>query len=929
MMTYVMKHRRERRRVDRRLEFSVLEPRMLLATVFIPPDAESDGTLLEPPIIESVNGVLKANVDVVQAGYVSGSSPSVLYGGKPAWSNPNSPPDIPGPNPGPAPHFPLLITMGYQFTTADGTVYPAQYPGPTLHVQPGDTLDLTIHNSLGTPASPFPVDPNFLVTNLHTHGLEVSPIGDADNPYRVLNPGETMHTVIKIPDDAAPGIDWYHPHHHMATADQVNGGLAGALIVGDPLDLYPQYKGQFNERVLALSTPFFHPISRVQDDPAPPSGPFGTQPLPQTTNGTQYDVLKDPDGSNGGYTWRKYVNGEFFPSLTLRPGQTEIWNIGGFQRNGTFNLGLTDANGQNPWSATILAYDGDGLNALPKPIKLTLPANPSGTNPFTPDLPMTVDPGARVTVAVTAPLKPGTYYLFDNYTFANLPYFDPSDSTFKSFAIAKITVTGDPVTTPPPVFAQTGAIPDIYSAIPDNKRTFSFEVDKSGKIFKFTINGTAFPNGPIIMLQAGQVEEWNLVNPSNVDHPFHIHQTDFAVISINGQPVNTQGKGTYPYVSLRDTVNIPAGGNVVIRFRVTPILGKYVFHCHILAHEDNGMMLAVLVDPDAEERRVAVGSGPNEGGNALVQNGDGATVGAIAPLPKGWKGGVATATGDLNGDLVQDIVAGPASRGARGFVTIYDGQTLKPIRRFMPFPESPRSGVSLAIGYVDGTPNGNIIVARVGPGPSLVRVFRPDGTLWRELKGVLPGRFPNGVTVASSDFNGDNFDDIAIGAGKGSKPLVMGIDGFALGDPNGSRRVPLFSFIAPGNKRAGVNLAAGYYDPRTRPGFLANLITAPQAGKGAGTVSVWLPVPSEPSAMVDGGMVAMAARADAPSLAVPKLMATLHPQGPRAHRCLSLAVTRLGKQGLDALAAWSSKRQPVYTSINDAGVVSTIRTPLS
>src|SRR3954451_21899766 len=340
-------------------------------------------------------------------------------------------------------------------------------------------------------------------------------------------------------------------------------------------------------------------------------------------------------------------------------------------------------------------------------------------------------------------------------------------------------------------------------------------------------------------MQAGQVEEWKLVNPSNIDHPFHLHQTDFAVMSINGQPVNTQGKGVYPYVSLRDTVNIPAGGNVVIRLRVTPILGKYVFHCHLLAHEDKGMMLAVLVDPDASYRRVALGSGVREGGDALIQDGQGNPLGRINPLPRGWKGGVATATGDLNGDVVPEIVAGPASRGTRGFVTVYDGKTLQPIRRFLPFPESPRSGVSLAIGYVDGTANGNIIVARVGPGPSLVRIFRPDGTLWRELVGVLPGQFPNGVTVASSDFNGDNFDDVAIGGGKGREPVVVGLDGFSLGDPTGSKRVPLFSFVAPGGRRAGVNLAAGYYDPRTRPSFLANLVTTPQRGKGAGTISVW------------------------------------------------------------------------------------------
>jgi hypothetical protein len=340
------------------------------------------------------------------------------------------------------------------------------------------------------------------------------------------------------------------------------------------------------------------------------------------------------------------------------------------------------------------------------------------------------------------------------------------------------------------------------------------------------------------------------------------------------------------------------------------------------------MMLAVLVEPDASGRRVALGAGAGEGGSVLVQDGHGKQVGRLDPLPRGWKGGVATATGDLNGDLVQDIVAGPASPGALGFVTIYDGRTLRPIRRFLPFPTGPRSGVSLAVGDIDGSGEGDIVVARVGPGPSVVRIFRPNGTLWRELIGVLPGRFPNGATVASADFNGDNFDDVAIGAGKGREPLVVGLDGFSLGDPTGSKRVILFSFVAPGDKGAGVNLAAGYYDPRTRPGFLANLVTTPQSGKRAGTVSVWT-VPAPPSMATGHGHETMHSQATSPFPPAPKLMATLHPVSFRAVGGVRLAVTRLGKQALDALAAWSSNRRPVYQSINNAGVVSTIRTPVS
>jgi FtsP/CotA-like multicopper oxidase with cupredoxin domain len=957
-MMSLMKHGRESRRTGRRLEFLELEARWLLASVIqIPPAIESDGPLLQPPVIKSVNGVLQANVDMIRAD-VPGSPTSILYGGKPVWSNPRilQPPPTPG-TPGfpPAPAFPEDFAAAYQYTTADGQVLPAQFPGPTLEIQPGDTVNLTIHNSLADTPSQIP--PDDLITNIHFHGMDVNAQGNGDNVYREVLPGGTYQTQVQVPSTAPPGIDWYHPHHHMATSDQIYGGLAGAIQVGDPLDPWPQYLGQYNERLLVLSSGLIdptdpsHPDERTMDDPLPAAP--GKPPVP-TTQGLPYDTyVTNPDGSTS-LTWRKYVNGEFMPTLTLRPGQTEIWTFGGFDRVGSFNLGITDANGKNPWSGTILGYDGNETNVLPQPITLSLPKTPISTNPqglpdpLRPDGPMTVDPGARLTLAVTAPLTPGTYYLVDNYTLSNLPYF--ANGGYQSFALATIQVQGAPVTTPAPVFNPTGSIPDLYTAIPDQQRTFSFESDTSGKIATMMINGSTFTDGPITPLQVGQVEQWTLINPSTVDHPFHIHQTDFAVISINGQSVSTQPVSTpnsalfptyYHYTSLRDTVNVPAGGNVVVRFRVSPELGKYVFHCHILAHEDAGMMLAVLAVPNASQRRVALGAGAGQGGGVSVQDGSGNPIGRINPLPRGWKGGVATATGNLNGDMVQDIVAGPATRGTMGYVTVYDGTTLQPIRRFLPFPETPRSGVSLAIGDIDGSGKGDIIVARVGPGPSLVRIFRPDGTLWRTLSGVLPGRFPNGATVASADFNGDNYDDIAIGAGKGRDPQVVAIDGFSLGDPTGSKVMTLFSFRAPGARRAGVNLAAGYYDPQTRPSFLANLITTPQSGKGAGTVSVWAMDPTvDPSVgeMQSQGAMPMAmvasqgtmpSQAASPSSTAPQLMATLHPLGPRSNRPLRLAVSRLGKQGLDALAAWSSMQQPVYQSINEAGVVSTVRTPVS
>ena len=92
-------------------------------------------------------------------------------------------------------------------------------PGPTLRVRPGDELAIRLTNRLDQP------------TNLHTHGLRVSPQGNSDNPFLRVDPGTSFDYLIRVPTDHPPGTNWYHPHHHGTVADQVSGGLAGALIV--------------------------------------------------------------------------------------------------------------------------------------------------------------------------------------------------------------------------------------------------------------------------------------------------------------------------------------------------------------------------------------------------------------------------------------------------------------------------------------------------------------------------------------------------------------------------------------------------------------------------------------------------------------------------------------------------------------------------
>ena len=87
---------------------------------------------------------------------------------------------------------------------------------------PGDVLRLTLANELDQ------------TTNLHTHGLHVSPEGNGDNVFRMVEPGERATYEYVVPTDHPTGTFWYHPHHHGTVADQVFGGLFGALVVAAP-----------------------------------------------------------------------------------------------------------------------------------------------------------------------------------------------------------------------------------------------------------------------------------------------------------------------------------------------------------------------------------------------------------------------------------------------------------------------------------------------------------------------------------------------------------------------------------------------------------------------------------------------------------------------------------------------------------------------
>ena len=111
-----------------------------------------------------------------------------------------------------------VVISGAQFRAL---TYNGSLPGPTLRVRPGDRISLGFSNKLDAP------------TNLHTHGLRVSPEGNGDNSFVTVEPGAIFEYEFRLGRDHPPGVFWYHPHHHGNVAEQIFGGLYGAIIVED------------------------------------------------------------------------------------------------------------------------------------------------------------------------------------------------------------------------------------------------------------------------------------------------------------------------------------------------------------------------------------------------------------------------------------------------------------------------------------------------------------------------------------------------------------------------------------------------------------------------------------------------------------------------------------------------------------------------
>ena len=420
------------------------------------------------------------------------------------------------------------------------------YLGPTLIFNQGQSMDLTVNNGIDD------------TTTVHWHGIHIPSKWDG-GPHTQLLPGASWNPQFTVMDKAA--TYWYHPHTHMKTAEQAIKGAAGLIIVRDP-----------HESTLGLPRKYgvddFPLIVQCQQyDANNQAMPLGMEDSTLIVNGAR---------ANDGYS----VFGNF-PAQMVR---LRILNASGER---SFNFGLS---GNKHFYQ--IASDGGLLNT---PFDTTR---------------VRLAPGERAELVVDLTGMQGQSLYLMSYA-SEMPMgmqggptmpmpagSPPMDSPLNGidFNVMQINVvaqTSNPIISIPPVLENN--LPySIGSA--DITRTIRFTADSAMVMDgPFYFNDSSFNMERIDqIIPINNTEIWKVVNETMVAHPFHIHDVQFYLFDRNGNQPHAGERGR------KDVVLIPTGDSVqfITKFEdFTDTMVPYMYHCHILMHEDDGMMGQFLVVP--------------------------------------------------------------------------------------------------------------------------------------------------------------------------------------------------------------------------------------------------------------------------------------------------------------------------------------------
>jgi FtsP/CotA-like multicopper oxidase with cupredoxin domain len=468
---------------------------------------------------------------------------------------------------------------------------------PTLHVHPGDRLLIRLTNTVPAAASTaMAAMPEMIVSgrpsntcgaatmtassvNIHYHGTNTPPTCHQDEViHTMINSGETFQYDVQFPADEPPGLYWYHPHIHGISEAAVQGGASGALIVEGIQNVNPELSGLPQQLLIIRDNP-------VPGNPAPGGS------IPSWDLSLNYVPVPSP---------------AFTPAiLRMKPSEKQFWRVLNASADTIIDLQLQYDG--NPQPLEVVALDGvptgsqDGTSRGKSISETDILLAPAARAEF-----IVTGPSASVRKATLMTLNVDTGPDGDN------------DPTRPIASIQASNTAPDPPLSLPyasdPPHKQRFAKLDRERPTAERKLYFSEVLSdpsdpNSPTNFFITVDGqtpTLFSadNPPAIVTTQGSVEDWTIENRSLENHEFHIHQIHFLLLEQNGVPVNNgqyldmlqvpywSGSGPYPSVKVR------------MDFR-GPLIGDFVYHCHILGHEDNGMMAIIRVKPPhrQEERR--------------------------------------------------------------------------------------------------------------------------------------------------------------------------------------------------------------------------------------------------------------------------------------------------------------------------------------
>lgn len=504
------------------------------------------------------------------------------------------------------------FTLNVRLTNRDSTsiagcgvtlrTYNGQLVGPTLRVRPGQTMSILLNNQLPAESpdeaagqvtqedtAAFIDTPphSFNTTNLHTHGLHVSPVGNSDNVLLAIPPQSSFPYEIRVPANHTRGTYWYHAHAHGSTAIQVGSGMAGALIVDDDPATLPAKLQAANarEKVMLFSTILYDTAGRVDN-----IGAF----FPDDTVTRRLCREGNPE-----CTWqhshrRVTINGQIVPIIHMRPGEVQRWRLidGAFRE--TLRLRLEGH------SLHEIATDGIYTGRI---------------DTYGPGQTLELQPGYRSDVLVKAG-SPGRYALLDDTSPAGLSIRQVAEDRE---VLAYVEVGGTPDSMHLPTPAEMGRLAPFPGVMlrdsADGSQFAVFNIrpsarpDRDDRIY-FQINWASFDPARVRYLHLGATDQWTLQAVGS-PHVFHIHVNPFQVqrVGPDGNPQwvwkDTQfvPPDSVGWVR-RDSINrtlpdtarkFPLDTTVTVFSRYSDYIGQFVLHCHILDHEDLGMMEVVEI----------------------------------------------------------------------------------------------------------------------------------------------------------------------------------------------------------------------------------------------------------------------------------------------------------------------------------------------